>query len=138
MILQFSTAGGGYPNSSDPLRSVTEELLGRSYVRYSQTDVWQPSVNVYEAADRFLVCVDLAGMKPDHINVMAHQNKLVLRGERQPPVPADANAGDVKVHLMEIDSGAFRREIEFRQEVRQGEIAARYVDGLLWITVPKQ
>jgi len=137
MIMQFTSAGGGFTNSTDPLRAVTEELLGRSYVRYSPNDVWQPSVNVYEAADRFIVCVDLAGMKPELIHVMALQNKLVIRGERQPPVPTDANVGDVKVHLMEIDSGAFRREIEFRQEVQQGEIAARYTDGLLWITVPK-
>ncbi len=133
----ITAAGSGFPNFADPFKSWVDDLSGRSYVRFSPTDVWQPDVNVYESGDAFLVCVDLAGMSPDAITVEAIDNKLVIRGTRTPPAPSDLPPGDVSVHLMEIDSGAFRREIEIRRAIRQNEIGARYADGLLWITLPK-
>lgn len=137
MLLELS-GGSGFSNFTDPVRSLVDEVVGRSYVRFSPTDVWQPSVNVYETPDAFLICVDLAGMKPDAIHVETLENKLVIRGSRTPPVPADVKAGDVSVHLMEIDSGAFRREIEIRRPIRERAIGARYHEGLLWITLPKE
>ncbi len=137
MLLDLST-GSGFSNYTDPVRSLVDEVVGRSYVRFSPNDVWQPSVNVYETQDAFLICADLAGMKPDAIHVEAVGNKLVIRGNRTPPVPADVTSGDVSVHLMEIDSGAFRREIEIRRPIRDQAIAARYHEGLLWITLPKE
>src|SRR5262249_35930612 len=136
-MLHELAAGSGFSNFTDPIRSLVDEVVGRSYVRFSPNDVWQPSVNVYETPDAFLICADLAGMKPDGIHVETLENKLVIRGARTPPVPSDVKAGDVSVHLMEIDSGPFRREIEIRRPIREGAIGARYHEGLLWITLPK-
>ena len=137
MLLELAS-GGGFSNFTDPVRSTIDDLLGRSYVRFCPNDVWKPSVNVYETPTNFLVCADLAGMKADDIQVTVLNNKLTIRGGRTPPVPVGVTGGDVSVHLMEIDSGPFRREIEFREPVRQSSISAKYVEGLLWITVPKE
>src|SRR5262245_34703175 len=122
MLLEFAS-GGGFSNFTDPVRSTVDDLLGRSYVRFCPNDVWKPSVNVYETPTNFLVCADLAGMKADDIQVTVLNNKLTIRGGRTPPVPVGVTGGDVSVHLMEIDSGPFRREIEFREPVRQSSIS---------------
>jgi HSP20 family molecular chaperone IbpA len=44
----------------------------------------------------------------------------------------------MKVHLMEIDHGSFAREVELPVDVHKEQITARYVDGLLWIELPKK
>ena len=44
----------------------------------------------------------------------------------------------MRVHLMEIDHGAFAREVELPHDVIKEGINAKYVDGLLWIELPKK
>ena len=55
----------------------------------------------------------------------------------QPPCP-DASDQRLRVHLMEIDHGSFAREVELPHDVIKEQITARYVDGLLWIELPKK
>ena len=50
---------------------------------------------------------------------------------------AEAEAKRVRVHLMEIDHGAFSREVELPENVDQGKIIAAYRNGMLWIEMPK-
>lgn len=113
-----------------------EEMLSRQYVRFCPTDAWRPNVNVYENAAAIIVCVDLAGMRPDAIGVDVTPNALVIRGQRIAPVPQEA-AGELGVHLMEIDAGMFCRELELPSPVDRDRVQAGYRDGLLWITLPK-
>jgi HSP20 family molecular chaperone IbpA len=43
-----------------------------------------------------------------------------------------------RLHLMEIDHGPFAREVELPQNVQQDKITAQYVNGMLWIELPKR
>lgn len=129
--------GSGFSNANDPPpRNV--EIFNAKFVKFSTTYVWEPQVNVYETTTAFIICVNLSGMRSEDIHVDVDGFNLVISGTRAPPaLPADV-AGDVSVHLMEIDRGEFRREIEIRTPVRQETISAQYQDGLLWITLPKR
>lgn len=113
-----------------------EELLSRQYVHFCPTDAWKPNINIYETEDAVVICADLAGMRPDDIRVEVERNHLMLRGARQRPIP-ECRGGTIGVHLMEIDTGDFCRELEVPQSVDRERITARYSDGLLWITLPK-
>src|SRR5437764_13763170 len=76
---------------------------------------WTPSVNLYETGSSYLVCVDLAGVDKEKIDVEVADQRLKLRGARAVPhcPPAVAEPDEkLKVHLMEIDHGAFSRELE--------------------------
>jgi HSP20 family molecular chaperone IbpA len=42
------------------------------------------------------------------------------------------------MHLMEIDHGAFSRDVDLPEDVHHERISAKYVDGLLWIELPKK
>jgi HSP20 family protein len=132
------SAAGEFGNMSDPFRSLIDDFLGRPFVRFCPTDAWKPHVNVYETPDAFLVCVDLAGMKSEDIQVEAQGHHLVIRGRRTLPIPENAPPNETRVHLMEIDSGAFCREIELQEPINNDRITAAYHDGLLWITLPRQ
>lgn len=102
---------------------------------------WTPNVNLYEASGSYLVCVDLAGVEKEKIDVEVVDRRLKLHGSRAVPSyhPPDAQAAHekVKVHLMEIDHGAFTREVEIPDDADRGRISASYRNGLLWIEIPK-
>jgi HSP20 family protein len=121
------------------------EQLQKGYSNFRPNDYWAPNVNLYETDDMYLVCVDLAGVDKDKIDLELSNDRLSLRGNRSVPSygePADASAagekGKLKVHLMEIDHGAFYREVELPEHVAQAKIAAHYRNGMLWIELPKK
>jgi len=131
-------ARGPFEDIPNPIHSVIDELLRRGqYTRFCSSNAWQPDVNLYETADSYLVCCDLAGMKKAEIEVTVHENRLVVRGQRLRPLPP-GGTDQLRVHVMEINAGEFSREVEIPEMVRQDAISAEYRDGLLWVTLPKQ
>ena len=49
----------------------------------------------------------------------------------------DACSSGLRLHLMEIDHGAFRRTVNLPPDVNDGGISAEYRGGLLRIRLPK-
>jgi HSP20 family protein len=104
-------------------------------------ETWTPNVNVYENDAAYVVCVDLAGVDKERIDLTLIDNELRLRGVRAVPAHPD-NTEETpgarwRVHLMEIDHGAFCRTVELPHNVQQSRIRANYRNGLLWIEIPK-
>jgi len=104
------------------------------------SESWTPNVNLYETAASYLVCVDLAGVEKEKIDVEVADQRLKLRGARAVPSfwpPDSASHEKVRVHLMEIDHGGFTREVEIPADADRRKISATYRNGLLWIEIPK-
>ena len=107
------------------------------------TESWTPNVNLYETGTSYLVCVDLAGVEKEKIDVEVADSRLKLRGARAvpsftpPPKDDQPQPEKVRVHLMEIDHGAFSREVEIPPDADRHKIKATYRNGLLWIEIPK-
>lgn len=130
------------------------EQLHKGYYGFAPTENWTPNVNLYETERAYQVCVDLAGVEKEKIDIEVHQQRLVLRGTRTVPMsasgapqpqpspapnaPADSNAKRTRIHLMEIDHGAFARVVELPNDVLEDKISAEYRNGLLWIELPKK
>ena len=101
---------------------------------------WTPNVNLYETGSSYVVCVDLAGVEKEKIDVEVVDQRLRLRGNRAMPTCAASQAQTpekVRIHLMEIDHGAFTREVEIPSDSDRQNIRASYRNGLLWIEIPK-
>ncbi|MGN6726846.1 MAG: Hsp20/alpha crystallin family protein [Tepidisphaeraceae bacterium] len=131
--------------ASEPLFGNFARQMGKldpynkGFFGFVPSDVWTPNVNLYESDACYLVCVDLAGVEKDKIDVVIHQNRLRLSGRRPAPVKgvSDECAQRVRIHLMEIDHGAFTREVELPEDIDENSITATYDNGLLWIEIPK-
>jgi HSP20 family protein len=116
--------------------------LQKGYYNFVPGETWTPPVNLYETEHAYLVCVDLAGVDKQKIEITVQDQRLRIRGHRS--VPAHPGAGEpdlthrrVRVHLMEIDHGSFGREVELPHDVRREAITARHENGMLWIELPK-
>jgi len=109
-----------------------DTVLRSSFLQWNRS-VWQPPVNLYETADRFLLCMDVANVDYEKIDIQLLGGALTIRGKRRDVTPTE----QVRVHVMEIDQGEFRREIDVPQTVDRDRIQASYRDGFLWIELPK-
>ena len=119
------------------------ESSGQGYSSFVHADhTWTPSVNLYETEHAYRVCVDLAGVEKDKIDLTVATQphpRLTIRGNRPiPRSPISAGRGRVRVHRMEVDHGMFMREVDLPDDVDPDQISATYRSGLLWIELPKQ
>jgi HSP20 family protein len=119
------------------------EQFNKGYYGFMPSEVFTPNVNLYETDNEYQVCVDLAGVDKDKIDIVVIDQRLQIRGNRVvPPCPLppglEPDNQKIRVHLMEIDHGAFAREVELPENVFKDRITAKYTDGLLWIQLPKK
>jgi HSP20 family protein len=96
---------------------------------------WRPAINAYRCEDRFLVYVDLAGVPPASVEVVAQPGRLVLKGTRPAPEPSGPDAHLCQLLALEIDHGTFERVLELPPTVDAGDISTEYRDGLFQITL---
>ena len=145
--MPLSTATG--PAFGPPKQQLSKMMdqLSKGFYSFCPTQAWVPSVNLYETETSYLVCVDLAGVVKEEIDIQIVNQHLVLKGSRPVPVrsPKDHPSGApddaqprYRVHLMEIDHGVFCRDVELPEDVAHDRISAAYRNGLLWIELPKK
>jgi HSP20 family protein len=136
--------------AAEPFGKVTRQMnklmdqMQKGFFTFSPNETWTPNVNLYETDTSYCVCVDLAGVVKEEIDVQVSEQTLTIKGGRevpiQPPVVegGEAVAQRCRVHLMEIDHGQFSREVELPNDVASDQINATYRNGLLWIELPKK
>src|SRR5580693_8807062 len=88
------------------------EQVQKGYYNFRPNDTWAPNVNLYETDEAYLVCVDLAGVDKEKIDLELIENRLTLHGVRHVPSYDTPPAGTegapspkVRMHVMEIDHG---------------------------------
>ena len=129
-----------FRNPSSPSKML-EQIQNRGYYGFISNENWAPSVNLYETEIAYLVCVDLAGVDKEKIEIDVVDGRVRLRGNRAVPMLAEGvenPAVRLRMHLMEIDHGSFARDVELPRDVHHERINARYRDGMLWIELPKK
>jgi HSP20 family protein len=97
---------------------------------------WRPAINAYRCENCIRLCVDLAGVERDEIDLQITSDRLVLRGTREAAEPEDSQGGSLQTIAMEIDFGPFERRLELPAEVDTDRATAEQKNGLLWICLP--
>jgi HSP20 family protein len=76
------------------------------------------------------------GIDPKALDISIQNNLLTLTGERQAETPQASDT--VNIYLRERFYGRFRRVLSLTEDVDPQRVEARYRDGVLRITAPKQ
>ncbi|MDP8903807.1 MAG: Hsp20/alpha crystallin family protein, partial [Chloroflexota bacterium] len=97
---------------------------------------WRPQTDVVETSDQLLVTVELAGVAEEDIEIVLHEDALVVEGERR---PGNDIGPDAVYHSVEIRQGSFRVEVPLPPVAIDDEgIDAALERGLLRVRLPKQ
>jgi HSP20 family protein len=128
------------------LGEVAYQITKVHFSNLRETDYsWRPEINVFQCATCFRICVELAGVDTDQIEIAITSGRLLVRGYRAAPEPLQQNElpyassrKPVRVIAMEIDHGLFEREIEIPPTFDPQKITTKWDNGLLWIFVPRK
>jgi len=92
---------------------------------------WQPPADVYRTRDGWLVKLELAGVRPDELEIQISGTKLRVSGVRRDFVIREAE----HAHSMEISYNRFERTLDFPERLDHCAMETRYQDGMLLVTL---
>ncbi len=92
-----------------------------------------PLLNISEDKDKVYIRAELAGLKPEDIDITLEDNRLILRGERK--IPTEEKI--VGYHRREREAGSFRRVIRLPERLVPTSVEAVFKDGILTIILTK-
>lgn len=107
-----------------------EDALGRGTTQ----GTWSPAVDVRETDAAWVFELELPGVDPALVEVMADNGVLTVRGEK---LVERRNEQEARWHIVERLAGNFQRSFQLPGNVNEAKIEARFANGLLSVQVPK-
>lgn len=95
---------------------------------------WSPSVDIFESQDKIVLEAELAGMKPEEVDISIENNVITLKGERN----FEKKEESENYHRVERSYGSFTRSFTLPRTVIGDEAEASFENGVLRITLPKR
>jgi HSP20 family protein len=94
---------------------------------------FQPQCDCYRTEDppALHLVLELPGVDPAGVQIVASGTALVVSGSRERPHPDGA-----RYRQVEIEYGAFERRIELAEDVDAAAVTATYEAGMLRLEVP--
>ena len=127
-----------------PLRGPFEDVallqkrLNSIFNDFAQPEVasssFVPAVDVYEDAQKLVLKLEIAGVKPEDVDIRLDNHNLVVKGERR--FEADEKAENF--HRIERRFGSFVRSFTLPQTVDGDSVNATYDAGVLSISLAKK
>lgn len=118
------------------LGELVYEFTRLQFRSWSGPETWQPALNAYRCREQIVICVDLAGVDKQAVDLRVEPGRLSLRGRREAPEPNGKQPKAEQILAMEIDYGPFERQLELPAAVDTERIRAEQNNGLLWIYLP--
>jgi len=92
---------------------------------------WEPQADVYSSLRRWLVKLDLAGVRPEDVEVRARGRSLLIRWVRR-----DGSVFEgCRAYSMEISYHRFERAIELPFDLDSSRIRTDYRDGMFFLEI---
>jgi HSP20 family protein len=90
---------------------------------------WQPAADIYRLPSGWLVKFDLAGIRPDEVELTVRGCRLTVRGVRRDWTITECR----HAYSMEIAYNRFQRTIELPCEAERTRVSTEYRDGMLLV-----
>jgi HSP20 family protein len=108
-------------------------LLPAAWGRVPSELLWAPSIEVVEKEDKFLVKVELPGVKEEEINISITGNTLTIEGEKE----TESEVEKKGYYYTEASYGNFSRSMTIPSTIDASKIEASCDKGVLEISLPK-
>ena len=96
-----------------------------------QSPAFSPLLDFVDEKDKYVVSIEVPGVKKEDISIEIEEDILVVKGEKKvEKVSSDK-------YVSERYFGSFRREIKLPNNSNINNIEAKYDFGILYLTIPK-
>ena len=132
------------PPAWDPFRELAslQERLDRMFRDIDRTrreehfmaSHWTPPVDIYEAADSFILKLEVPEVSKESIDIQVEENELTITGERN----LQPDTSENQYLRMERGYGTFTRSFSLTKAIDVSNIKATIKDGILRVELPKK
>ncbi|HEX4590918.1 MAG TPA: Hsp20/alpha crystallin family protein, partial [Gemmataceae bacterium] len=95
---------------------------------------WRPATDVYRVPEGWLVKFELAGVRPEDVELTARGAALRVRGRRR---DLCLEPGCRQLH-MEIAYSRFERQVELPGDLQKAKIDTEFRDGMLLVRIQRE
>jgi len=93
---------------------------------------WVPATDIFANGEDLVIRVEVAGMRPEDVDITFAQGVLTVAGERRTEL---GTGGEDSFYVRERFYGAFRRAVTLPTGTKESQITAEIENGLVEITV---
>ena len=90
---------------------------------------WKPAADIFYSGNHWLIKVELAGISPDDVEIMAQDHTLTVRGQRRDLLLRQG----FSCHSLEIGYSNFERSFTLPHTINPGSVCWEYTNGILQI-----
>lgn len=119
---------------SDEVDRLFEEIINRPWGISSRFGGWNPSLDLSETTDAFILEADLPGVRREHVEVEVEGTDLILKGSRS----FEESKKPGRFHYQERSFGSFLRRLALPESVDKEGIQASFQEGVLRVILPKK
>ena len=126
-------------NELEALERRLDDIFGRPLVpsvwRRIPTEErgWTPAIEVFDKEDKFVVKVEVPGIKAEDVDISVVGDTLTIKGEKK----AETEVKEDDYYCCERSYGSFYRSIALPSNIDASKIEANYEDGVLEVSLPK-
>jgi HSP20 family protein len=114
------------------LRREIDRLFDDTFTRGDGAS-FTPAVDIKENENEIRLEVELPGIKPDEVEIIAENDVLTIRGQKE----SERKEGDDRFQIVERAYGTFMRTFQLPQGVDENQIKADFENGVLTVHIPK-
>jgi len=118
---------------SGELERLFDEMIHRPWGFTREIRGWNPSMDLYETDDAFILEADLPGVKAEDVKLELEGDHLTVMGSRS----LEKKHTGGTFHSIERVSGEFIRHIQLPEAVQEDAIKVDFDNGVLRVILPK-
>lgn len=119
----------------DRLSQLSKELFGNGEV---EEFGWRPVVDVVETDDELRLTAELAGVKPEDLEIEVEGDTLRIHGEKKEERKEEKEKGESRYRVWERSYGEFSRAFTLPSSVSADEVQADFKNAVLTVHMPKK
>lgn len=119
----------------DRLSQLSKELFGNGEV---EEFGWRPVVDVVETDDELRLTAELAGVKPEDLEIEVEGDTLRIHGEKKEERKEEKEKGESRYRVWERSYGEFSRAFTLPSSVSADEVQADFKNAVLTVHIPKK
>lgn len=118
-------------------RGKKSSLLGlleyKSPFMMAEDETWVPEADLYETEHSYVLRVNVAGVKKNHLDLTLYGDSLKVSGRR-----TLEEEEVLKYHKLEMRQGSFERRFRLPEDIDRDSIEAVLSEGILTIRMKKR
>ncbi len=113
--------------------NIFDNFFNDSFFDNENLNNYTPSVDIAETDKSFEFSVALPGVKKSDLSIEMKNGNINISGERK----WGNKTNEKNYHTVETKYGKFSRSFELPEGINQNKIDAKFTDGILNISIPK-